>query len=227
MITILATHSLDVPENIQSYIARAGGSNAYGQPRFRIVWSGNRTTLSSRKWTETDSDRVLRTTYGWRRTLKYPQPTRRERFVIEMYRPAELYGAPELWYYTNTKYVDGRAICPAGAYPNRGDYEYLDTIEYVDELGERHFLAPTEGYVDMVLTLQRRLVETSECELFSKKDDEAEAKRAADRDYFLEKIKNETSPYLFNAHTAISNTSAFEGSADYLARNASVPAIAA
>ena len=144
MIKIGATHALEVPENVQRYIARAGGANAYGDPRFRIVWSGNRTTLSSRKWTESESDRLLRTTYGWRRSLKYPQEARRERFIIEMYRPPEFYGSPELWYYTNTKYVDGRAICPAGPFPNRGEYEYVDTVEYVDKFGERHFRVVNE-----------------------------------------------------------------------------------
>lgn len=226
MITVGATHDLRPDPAVQAYLARQGGSNLYGAPRFRIVWSGNRTTLSNRKWTEAaTASRALKTTYGWRRTLKYKEPSRHERFIIEMYRPPEFYGTPELWAARYEKYVDGELICPAGPFPRQGDYDYVDTVESIDDHGVRHFLSPTNAYVDMVLILQRALVETSEHTIESNQEDKRLAKREADRNYILEKIKNETSPFAFGAHAAITNTDALRGSADYLARNAAVPTI--
>lgn len=221
-----AVYSLEPPLSAQQHLADIGGKNLYGEPRYRLVWSGNRLAWSNRKWTEGDGHgNVWSAVHGWRYAPKYTQPARRERFIVEVFRPAEFYGSPDSWYLMNTKYVDGHLLLPSGPYPARGEYEYLDTVEYVDDDGERHYLEPTAAYVDMVVTLHKKLVATTESELLALKEAEETKRKEANYNRILEQVKNTTSPLAFKSHAVIANTAALEGSADYMARNATVPAV--
>ena len=154
MIRVTKVHALDVPRDAQEHLTRIGGVNLYGEPNFRIVWSGNRTVWQNRKWHEPATESSdAKTWYGVGKALKYKQPARRERFIIEAYRPPSFYGDPETWEMRNGKWEDGHSILAVGPYPTRGDYEYLDTIEEVDANGDRHLMWPTDAYLDTVVTL--------------------------------------------------------------------------
>lgn len=216
-------HTMGVPAYLQDHLTRIGGANLLGQSKFRLAWSGNRTAWTTKKWIESDKFGALsRAWFGTGVDLKYPQPARRERFIVEVYRPPFFYGDRGAWYINNTKFLEGRTILPNGPYPSRGDYEYLDTVESVDELGERHFLMPTEAYLSTVVQLYHHLLGMPDWELRDQKEREDERKQQMTYNTILERVKTATDPLFRSPQAAFSNTAALQGSADYLARNATV-----
>lgn len=85
-----------LPDWAPRFLKQAAGQTPHGDPKLRIVWSEDRRTHD-------DGPK------------KYPLIN--DRWVVEQWMPASVYGAPEFW---NPL---------AGPYPSRGDYEHLDTIE--------------------------------------------------------------------------------------------------
>lgn len=210
----LAVHSLDVPANLQSYLARIGGSNLLGGPKFRLVWSGNRFSWTNRKWTiPGDTQRATSVKYGPGTTLKYKQKARRERFIVEVYHPPWESGDPDTWAQQYSQYMDGRIIMPAGPFPSRGEYEYLDTCETVDADGTRHFLMPTEAYLDMVVLLHNQLVAAADWEKRAAIDKQDEQERAFKYNTILERVKTATNPHFSPTQVALDNLAALRGPA--------------
>lgn len=225
MITAGRVNHLEVPETMQTYLAKIGGSNQYGEPRFRIVWSGSRTTMQNRRWfVPGTTSSAAKSWVGIGTTLKYKQPARRERFVIEVFRPAEFYGDPETWETKHTKLEDGKLTMALGPFPVRGAYEYLDTIEAVDEDGTRHFLQPTEAYLDTVVQMFYALLDMPTWQIEDQVHGADAAKRQSDYDYTLEMVKRATDPKFSPVQVAYDNLSAL-GADDYMARNATVPSL--
>jgi hypothetical protein len=117
----------ETPAAIEERITRAGGTNRYGEPQFRVVWGGARLAWIGGRWTDRDaSGNVIRETVGLRRVPKY-LPV--DRWHVERWMPPESYGSPDEWRAQTTEIEDGIRIAALGPYPSRGDYEHCFTLE--------------------------------------------------------------------------------------------------
>ena len=140
---IRETH--EAPAAIQARIARAGGSNRYGEPNFRAVWGGSRLTWIGGRWTDRDANgNVLRETVELRRVPEY-LPL--ERWHVERWMPPESYGSPESWRAQTLETEDGIRVPALGPYPSRGEYEHCFTL--ADARGE--FLPLTASACDWIV----------------------------------------------------------------------------
>jgi hypothetical protein len=122
---IRETH--EAPAAVQERVARAGGSNRFGEPNFRVVWGGSRLAWIGGRWTDHDANgNVIRERIELRRTPKYVPENR---WHIERWMPPESYGSPEEWYAQTIEVEDGIRIPALGPYPTRGEYEHCFTLE--------------------------------------------------------------------------------------------------
>ena len=117
----------DTPAAIAERITRAGGTNRYGEPNFRVVWGGARLTWIGGRWTDRDAHgNTTREAIELRRVPKY-LPV--DRWHIERWMPPEFYGSPEEWRALTSETEDGIRISALGPYPARGDYEHCFTLQ--------------------------------------------------------------------------------------------------
>jgi hypothetical protein len=115
------------PAEVEERLARAGGLNLYGRPVFRVVWGWSRPTWIGGKWTDRDEHgNVIREVTEMREVPKY-LPF--DRWHLERWLPAELYGGPQQWYENTIERADGLAIPALGPYPHEGEYELCVTLE--------------------------------------------------------------------------------------------------
>ena len=112
----------DAPALIAERVARAGGTNRFGEPNFRVVWGGARLAWIGGRWTDRDAHgNTTRESVELRRVPKYlPE----DRWHIERWMPPESYGSPEEWHRQTTEVEDGIRIAALGPYPSRGEYEH-------------------------------------------------------------------------------------------------------
>jgi len=117
----------DPPPELQERIARAGGSNRFGEPNFRVVWGGSRLAWIGGRWADRDGNgNLLRERIELRRVPKYfPE----NRWHLERWMPPESYGSPESWFAQTMEAEDGIRIPALGPYPSRGDYEHCFTLQ--------------------------------------------------------------------------------------------------
>jgi hypothetical protein len=117
----------EAPASLRERITRAGGTNRFGEPNFRVVWGGSRLTWIGGRWTDRDaSDNIIREVVELRRVPKYfPH----DRWHIERWTPPEFYGSPEIWYAQTVEIEGGIRIPALGPYPSRGEYEHCFTLE--------------------------------------------------------------------------------------------------
>ncbi|MGH9776747.1 MAG: hypothetical protein ACRD50_17615, partial [Candidatus Acidiferrales bacterium] len=114
------------PPEVQQRIFRAGGTNRYGEPNFRLVWGWSRLTWIGGKWTDRDaSGNILRECVEMRQEPKYAPC---DRWHIERWVPPESYGSPEFWYSQTLEHENGIVIPALGPYPSRGEYEHCFTL---------------------------------------------------------------------------------------------------
>jgi hypothetical protein len=115
------------PAAIQDRLARAGGTNRFGEPNYRVVWGGARLTWVGGRWTDRDTHgNMIREAVELRRVPKYlPE----DRWHIERWMPPESYGSPDEWYAQTTEVEDGIRIAALGPYPSRGEYEHCFTLQ--------------------------------------------------------------------------------------------------
>ena|SRR5579864_3640000 len=108
-------------------VARAGGTNRFGEPNFRIVWGWSRLTWIGGRWTDTDaSGNFVREVVELRQLPKYfPH----DRWHIERWLPPEAFGSPVQWYSQTMEREDGVLIPALGPYPRRGEYEHCFTLQ--------------------------------------------------------------------------------------------------
>lgn len=117
----------EAPAAIENRVTRAGGTNRYGEPHFRVVWGGARLAWIGGKWIDRDaSGNIIREAVELRRVPKY-LPL--DRWHVERWLPPESYGSPEEWEAQTTEIEDGIRIAALGPYPSRGDYEHCFTLE--------------------------------------------------------------------------------------------------
>ena len=189
---------MKIPDHLQKHLIRIGGTNMYGEARFRIVWSNDQI-----KW---DGSPV------------YKQPARRDRWIIEVYRDPAFFGDRETW--EKTKYtMAGLPMKGLGPYPSRGRYEYIDTVETIDSEGERGFLLPSEAYLDTVVHLYDLLLASTDKEIQDKITAEDEVKRRNSYEYVLERVKEKTDPLFRPAFAAFNNTAGLTKDVVQLARS--------
>jgi len=126
MIRVLReTH--DPPSALQERIARAGGSNRFGEPNFRVVWGGSRLTWIGGRWSDCDAHGNQT---GERIELRrVPKYSPENRWHLERWMPPESYGTPELWLAQTVETENGIRLPALGPYPSRGDYEHCFTLE--------------------------------------------------------------------------------------------------
>lgn len=135
----------EAPASIQQRIARAGGTNRYGEPNFRAVWGGSRLTWIGGRWVDRDTHgNRIRQTIELRRVPKYFQTNR---WHIERWTSPEVYGSPEFWYEQTAEIENGIRIPALGPYPARGEYEHAFTLETAD--GE--FMQLTSAACDWIV----------------------------------------------------------------------------
>jgi len=128
------------PETVAHRLARAGGSNRYGEANYRAVWGWNRLAWIGGKFEDRDlaSGSLLREVVELRQEPKYPAVNR---WHIERWVPPEVYGSPRAWYAQTIERENGVSIPALGPYPSRGEYEHCFTLE--SPRGEFVQLTPT------------------------------------------------------------------------------------
>jgi len=126
--TIRVTREIhETPALIHERVTRAGGTNRYGEPNFKVVWGGARLAWIGGRWTDRDAHgNVTRETIEMRRVPKY-LPI--DRWHIERWMPPESYGSPDEWFAQTIEIEDGIRIPALGPYPSRGEYEHCFTLE--------------------------------------------------------------------------------------------------
>lgn len=112
--------------SVHERLKRAGGTNRFGEPNFRVVWGGSRLGWIGGRWIDRDlHGNVIREAIELRREPKY-MPV--NRWHIERWMPPESYGSPEQWYAQTIETEDGIRIPALGPYPSRGEYEHCFTL---------------------------------------------------------------------------------------------------
>ena len=194
--TCVKVNQLEVPGDVQSYLAKYGGLNIHGDPNFRVVWSNSRTVKRTKRFIDTDAHgNVLRETVETREVLKYATPKLRDRFIIEMWYPASHFGDPDYWQRANTQWVDGRLVQPIGDYPARGEYEYVDTVELIDEFGNAQFEWPTRTYVRHVVDTVNYMRGLTLGQIADELEGNDLRKEADLENQILDKIKDASRPF--------------------------------
>lgn len=132
------------PRELQERLTRVGGRNIYGEPNFRIVWGWSRLTWLGGQFESDGSFEV-----GQRLEPKHlPE----NRWYVEAWYPAEMYGTPRSWKMAYETTVNGHKVEQLGPYPARGEYEYLTRIQTSD--GKYAALTPTT--IETIVNLVRR-----------------------------------------------------------------------
>lgn len=126
------------PESVTEQLRLAGGSNRFGDPIFRVVWGWNRIVAIHGEWQEFEQF-VAKLTDKFTGYTKSRTFTKLKRSVIEtrhvpkylpancwhleMWRPPEEYGTPELWGKLGAEVIGLQTIDTSGPFPSRGEYE--------------------------------------------------------------------------------------------------------
>lgn len=169
----------DTPANVQERLTRAGGLNRFNEPNYRAVWGWNRLTLIGGEWEEDNSDGKP-AQYAMRRVPKYPQLNR---WIIEKWVPAEMYGPPLNW-------VEREL----GPYPYRGEYEHCFTLEGLR--GEFVQLTPTVAeYIARAIEFSRRS-KPKKSKLYDR-----EAKKEKDYDTWAMDVMSDNPTWLSTPHS--------------------------
>lgn len=121
------------PPEIQERLTRAGGTNRYGEPNFRIVWNWSRLAWAGGWWLDWDSEgKLVREVFEMRLEPKWLPPW--NRWILEAWMPPEWFGSPWFWDITTMIFSGdeaSRALPGIGPYPARGDYMHVTTLDYI------------------------------------------------------------------------------------------------
>ncbi len=160
----------DCPEDVTKWLALAGGTNRWGEPRFRVVWGWNRIVPITGSWEEWEDLEVpdfhpmarsgamrkqIRLVRSVIETRQCPKYLPANCWHLECWRPPEEYGTPETWRKAGEEVYGGLTVDTAGEFPSRGDYELVmpltDTGNY-----QGSPLALSTHVVALVVNLIRR-----------------------------------------------------------------------
>ncbi len=163
------------PPFVEHALARAGGTNRFGEPNFRAVWGWSRLAWIGGRFEDRDAAGILiRESVELRYEPKYFP---RDRWHIERWCAPEMYGSPDDWARTTLEVEGARSIAALGPYPSRGEYEHVFTLEGPpayrgasndscnEPTGPRLGAAPVRGeFIQLTPTIVERLarmIETS------------------------------------------------------------------
>jgi hypothetical protein len=134
------------------------GTNFYGEPIYRIVWSESRLELAGGLWEDRNDqaqDRRIVNDKGdvrdvnlVREVAEYrwiPKYGGMNRWILEKWCPPEMYGSPTLWELIRD---DKSGLLPLGPFPSRGEYEHSFTFERKGE-----FVPLTQQSIDDIVNL--------------------------------------------------------------------------
>jgi hypothetical protein len=108
----------ETPQWITEAVTLLGGLNKFSKPNFRVIWGSNRTHKVGGFFKSIVAGKVFEVPEV-RELLKYHP----ERWHLERWRPAEIYGSQEDWY-RNT-WDELAQVHTCGDYPAEGDYEHV------------------------------------------------------------------------------------------------------
>jgi len=201
MIRCGKVHRLDPDPDLVRFLTAYGGRSVYGDPLFRMVWSGNHGTWRFKKWTDrADSGAILRQVIEPRWSLAYRKPWQRERWIVE--RLVATLASPEEWREQACDVIDGVRTEPLGSYPSRGQYQLCDTVE-----DGGAFVQPTRAYLKAIVDrVGKHEFSDSEIYDFLVADEEAQSRRQEVR--LLDAIKDATRPHLITPHAYMTGLTA-------------------
>lgn len=114
------------------------GMNRYGQPNYRVIFGPSRTYIVGGRWEDTGKSE-------YRRRLRYGIDPK---WVLEKWRPAPIYGLPELW---EMNQVTPDGFYAIGPFPARGDYECV--MKFSIEKGPSGYVPLEPGMIEMAARL--------------------------------------------------------------------------
>lgn len=170
ILVVRETHG--TPEAVAHRLARAGGSNRFGEANYRAVWGWNRLAWIGGKFEDrNEHGALLRERVELRWEPKYPAVNR---WHLERWVPPETYGSPRAWYAQTIERENGVSIPALGPYPSRGEYEHCFTLE--GPRGEFTQLTPTAAeHIARAIEWSRKVpCSTKKCQL---RDRELRAER--------------------------------------------------
>lgn len=120
------------PEWFQAELARIGGTNPYGEPIFKLIWT------KDPQWTRTIGGRFKDGYVGYR---KLPEVAGEPCWALMVWEPQEMQGTPYRW---EQDYRDpDTGLLDCGGYPKYGRYRLLQRFihtEIVQQAKERHWM---------------------------------------------------------------------------------------
>ncbi len=155
------------PDFIQARLTACGGTNRYGEPRFRMVWGYDRIVPITGSWEDWEQTQILDcfSAGGVRKQIRLVRSVIETRMVpkylpgncwhLECWRPPEEYGTPESWRKAGQEVYGGLTVDTAGEFPSRGDYELVMPLT-VDGTYHGEPIPLSPGYVAMLVDLVRR-----------------------------------------------------------------------
>lgn len=132
----------ECPPEFQDAFTRQGGTNHYGEPIFKLVWSETAIGRSGGYWAK---DGFM----GYRDFLvggKEPC------WLLVMWKPSESFGSPARWYYQHRD--DATGLQELGEFPFHGQYVVLQRLvhyEMVDGRMRAEILELSSFLVDVLL----------------------------------------------------------------------------
>jgi len=181
----LNTHP--VPEYAQKLLLEHGGLAPNGQQMFRFIWGEDRLSVMGGKWKKFDEHgNEIGSVIEEKLTYKYLGC---ERWVLEVWCPAENYGTPEQWEQQNTVMIDGITVHTLGPYPINGEYEplkILETPNKKDKAGRGYFVPLTATVAEAaasVAVMNRHLPKAIRMEAYreaQKRSEEAKSQKRVD-----------------------------------------------
>lgn len=161
------------PEWFQERLTRVGGTNKYGQPRFKLVWGESETMR--------DGGYFIKDGYlGYRNVLALGGE---KCWALMMWEPAEKFGTPYRWYKDNTDEVTG--LVTLGKYPHQGRYRVIKKFvhrELVNGEWVTTRMEPTHFILEVMVPMIKYWNKLSNVErLAIIKEEEARDEAEADR----------------------------------------------
>lgn len=132
------------PQWFQDRLTRIGGTNKYGEPRFKLVWGQSETMR--------DGGYFLRDGFlGYR---DVPAIGGEACWALMMWEPAEKCGTPYRWYKDHTDETTG--LVTLGQYPYKGRYRVIKKLIHRELVGGEWFttrMEPTHFILDVMVPL--------------------------------------------------------------------------
>lgn len=105
------------PEWFQDELTRIGGTNQYGEPIFKLIWSLDNRQVIGGRWADGFE--------GYKTVCMTPEPC----WILMVWEPAEVQGSYETW---NREYRDDSGYLECGGYPKYGRYRVLQRFIHVE-----------------------------------------------------------------------------------------------